>query len=407
MPGGTTRSILYFTPYPLYIENAKGCKLYDVDSHELIDFLNCATAAILGHAHPKVVAAVTKQLNKFTVLSAPAESLNQWAELMCSRVDSVDKICFCNSGTEAVMGAVRAAREYTGKDKLVKTEGCYHGSYDPVLSEEHTVGVPRSTITDTFIVPYNNKEQAASVIRKHKDELAAVIVEGLMGSAGMIPPKDDYLSFLRKVTSENDVLLILDEVMSFRLDWGGAQHIYSIKPDLTAFGKIIGGGFPVGAFGGREDIMQIFSPEGGKISRGGTFNGNPITAVAGIATLTELTAEVINRLNHLGETLAQGIRDVFSKLQINAQVTGIGSLMSIHLTPEHVVDASSSRTRDDDLMHLLHLALIERGIFMARKGYLCTSTPMTEKEVDLFINAVGESMAELKPLFEQVAPHLL
>jgi len=407
LPGGNTREAMHYAPYPFFVDNAKGCRLWDVDGHEFLDFVSCFSATILGHAHPKIIEAITKQVAKCTALAAPTESMNRWAELIRERISSIDKLRFCNSGTEAVMMTVRAARAYTGKDKLVKMEGCYHGNYDVVLADGETSGVPKGTMDNTFFVSFNNKEQVEKVVREHKDELAAVIVEPQMGAVGQVPSQGDYLPFLRKITQENHVLLIFDEVFTFRLDYGGLQNVYGIKPDLTALGKTIASGFPVGAFGGREDIMQMFSPLVGKVHHGGTLNGNPITSAAGIVALTTLTPSEIKRLNRLGEKLAQGIRDVFTDLKINSQVTGFGSLMNIHFTNQKVVDARTARTRDMDLIHLLHLSLIKRGLFMARRGFLCISVPMTDKEVDTAVNMIGESMRELKPIIEKATPHLL
>ena len=305
------------------------------------------------------------------------------------------------------MGAIRGARGVTGKDKIIKTEGCFHGSWDPTVYPSKAVGLPQSILADSMTIPYNDKEAAEKAITENKDQLAAMIVEGQMGVAGQIPPKEGYLSFLREVTTANNVLLILDEVQSFRLDYGGMQHIVDIKPDLTIFGKIIGGGLPAGAFGGRRDIMELFSPWVNKISHTGTFSGNPITAIAGVATLEQVTPEAIARLNKLGESLAEGIRQVFAKLNIKGQVTGTGSLQNIHFSPVLVVDGKTAAEANKDAIHLLHLALMERGIFIASRGCFDTSTPMTEREIDTAIKAVDDSLSEMLPYIEQIWPELI
>ncbi len=291
MPGGNTRAAIFFQPYPIWIDKASGCKFTDLDGNEYIDFNNCMTTLALGHANPKVVEVVREQLVKGTAHGALLPIVIRWAEIMCQRIASVDKIRFGNSGTEATMMAVRVARAFTGKDKILKIEGGYYGSFDPVVYPSNTAGLPASVQTDSMIVPYNDKEAAERAIVENKDQLAAIIVEGMMGAAGQIPPKDDYLGFLRKITAANGVLFILDEVQCFRVDHGGIQNVFGVKPDLTTFGKVIGGGFPVGACGGREDIMSLFAPRALKVGLSGTLNGNPVTATAGVATLEQFTAE--------------------------------------------------------------------------------------------------------------------
>ncbi len=408
MPGGNTRAAIFFQPYPIWIDKASGCKFTDLDGNEYIDFNNCMTTLALGHANPKVVEVVREQLVKGTAHGALLPIVIRWAEIMCQRIASVDKIRFGNSGTEATMMAVRVARAFTGKDKILKIEGGYYGSFDPVVYPSNTAGLPASVQTDSMIVPYNDKEAAERAIVENKDQLAAIIVEGMMGAAGQIPPKDDYLGFLRKITAANGVLFILDEVQCFRVDHGGIQNVFGVKPDLTTFGKVIGGGFPVGACGGREDIMSLFAPRALKVGLSGTLNGNPVTATAGVATLEQFTAEEIARINGLGESLAQGMRKIFTKLNIKGQVTGKGSLQNLHFSPVPVTDGKTSQQANDAaLLHLLHLAVMERGIFMPGRGLFVVSTPMTEKEIDLAISAVDDVLSELRPHIEQIWPEFI
>jgi len=408
LPGGDTRTAIFFQPYPIWIEKAQGCQITDVDGNEYLDFHNCYTTLVLGHANPRMMEAVRAQLLKGTAHGALMPIVIRWAELICQRVESVEKIRFSNSGTEAVMMAIRVARGFTGKDKIIKMEGGYSGSYDPVVYPSDATGLPKSVLAESITIPYNNNEAAERAIVENKDHLAAVIVEGMMGSAGQIPPKDAYLSFLREVTAANNVLLILDEVQCFRIDYGGMQRIFGIKPDLTVFGKLIGGGFPVGATGGREDIMNLFSPKVQKVKHSGTLNANPITATAGVATLEQLTAEEISRINGLGESLARGIREVFAKLNIKGQITGRGSLQNLHFCPVLVEDGKTAKAvANQDILPLLHLALLERGIFMASRGLFAISTPMTGKEIDLAIKAVEDALSELRPNIEQIWPELI
>jgi len=407
MPGGQTRRGTFYFPYPIWTEKAEGCKLTDVDGNEYIDFHGCYTTMIVGHGNPKVVEAVKQQLARSVADSTMSLPVIRWAEIMCQRVDSVEEIRFTNSGTEGAMGAIRGARGFTGKDKIIKTEGCFHGSWDPTVYPTKSLGLPQSILTDSITIPYNDNQAAEKAIVENKDQLAAMILEGQMGVAGQIPPKDGYLNFLRKITAENNVLLILDEVQSFRLDHGGMQHIQKVKPDLTLFGKIIGGGFPAGAFGGRKDIMELFSPWTNKISHTGTFSGNPITATAGIATLEQVTPEAIAKINKLGESLATGIRQVFTKLNIKGQVTGTGSLQNVHFSPVPVVDGKTSAEANKDILHLFHLALMGKGIFSVSRGLFAISIPMTEKEIDTAVKAVEATLSDLLPSIEQLWPELI
>jgi len=422
MPGGDSRITTFFYPCPLFFDKGSGCRVIDVDGNEYIDFHNCYSALIHGHAYPKIVAAVRETVERFApAVGAPTTLITGWADALCRRVASVDKVRFCNSGTEAAMMALRAARAFKKRDKILKPEGGYSGSYDTVVHPSNAAGLPKSIRTEQLMVPFNDKEAAARTIQANKDELACVIVEGMMGAAGQVPSKDGYLEFLREETLANDVLLVLDEVMTLRLEYGGMQQTYALKPDITIFGKIIGGGFPAGAWGGREEIMELFDPIKGRalvkespglpamaeLFHGGTFNANPVVAGAGKAALENLTSRDIGRINSLGESLAMGIRDVFAKLKIKAQVTGIGSLQNLHFTPEPVVDFKTAQTNRKELIHMIHLGLLERGIFLPARGLFAVSLPMTAKEINWAINAVHDVLIELKPIIEQAWPELV
>jgi len=418
MPGGDTRGASFFYPYPLFLDNGHGCRVTDVDGNEYVDFHNCYTASIHGHAYPPIVEAVTRVVTRFaTALGGPTSLLAEWAETICHRVDSVEKIRFCTSGAEAGMMAIRTARAFTGRDKILKIEGGFNGLYDPIFSPINAPGLPKSVQADQLAVPFNSKEIVEKAISENRNELACVIAEGVMGVAGQIPPKEGYLEHLQKVCQDNGVLFVLDEVMTFRLDYGGLQSLKGIKPDLTMFGKIIGGGFPVGAWGGRRDIMELFDPTKGqdplaltttaRVLHSGTFAANPIVATAGKIMLDDLTIKEIARLNQLGDTLAAGIQTIFNKLKIKAQITGIGSMRSLHFTPEPVVDFKAAQTGRKELMHLVHLGLLKRGIYLPSRGLFALSTPMTEREIHTAIGAVEEVMNELKSLIERVWPELM
>lgn len=407
MPGGETRMSIYFPPHPLWIDHANGCRFTDLDGSEYIDFNNCYSALVLGHANPKVVKAVKDQIMNGTAHAALMPIVIRWAELLCQRVKSVEKVRFTNSGTEAVMMAIRVARAFTGKDKIIKMEGGYYGSYDPVVYPSDAAGLPKSILTDSITIPYNDEQVAERAILGNRGQVAAVIVEGMTGATGQIPPKEGYLDFLRKVTKENDILLILDEVQCFRINYGGVQNIFGIKPDLTTLGKLIGGGFPVGAFGGRKEIMDFCSAQSQRVYHSGTFNGNPVTAIAGIATLEQFSAEEITRINNLGESISRGICGIFAKLGIKGQVTGLGSLQNLHFSQEPVVDGKTAMEANKDIQRLLHLALMERGIFVSSRTSISICTPMTKKEIERAIEAVDDALAELKPYIEQIWPELI
>jgi glutamate-1-semialdehyde 2,1-aminomutase len=330
----------------------------------------------------------------------------------------VEQVRFCNSGTEATLNAIRAARAFTGRDKILKMEGGYHGSHEtvevsisPGLSEAgpakrplpvaEGAGISRAVLGDVIVAPFNDLTATASLIREERDHLAAVIIEPMLGSTGMIPATHEFLRGVRAVTRECNVLLIADEVITFRLDWGGAQAIYDIEPDLTAFAKIIGGGFPVGAFGGRRDIMALFSPTGSRISHSGTFNGNPVTMAAGVAAMQLLTKQEIARINTLGERLARGMREAFDEVGLVGQVTGMGSTLNVHLTPLPVVDYRSGATVAKKASWLLHLALLNRGVFSVPRGMFCISTPMDNQIVDDTIIRFTDALKQVRPALER------
>lgn len=413
VPDGDMRISIWFEPYPTVMRRGDGCRLYDLDGNEYLDFSNNWTSMILGNNHPKVVEAICKQAPLGSAMAAPHQQVFEWAKILCERIPSVDRVRFCTSGTEAVMFAVRAARAFTGKDKILKMEGNYHGSYDIMEMQvgwrKLPPGIPQSTETDVLVTPFNDKEKAEEIILANKDKLAAVIVEGVMGAAGMIPPEDDYLKHLKKVAHENDVLLIIDEVISFRLSTGGAQKIYDVEPDLTALGKTIGGGLPVGAFGGREDVMAVYSPRHKRPAHhAGTFVATSIAVAAGIAGLKEMTADNLERINSLGWTLRERLQSVLDDLNINIQIKGYGSLQQLHFTSEPVLDAQTAFfTQDRDLLRLFHLSLMNKGIFIPNRGFFSISTPMSENEIDKAVQATDETLTELKPLIQEIAPQLI
>jgi glutamate-1-semialdehyde 2,1-aminomutase len=413
VPDGDFRVSVWFEPYPAVMDRGDGCHLVDIDGNDYLDFSNNWTSMVLGNSHPKVVEAIREQALTGSAMAAPHKSVYEWAKMLCDRIPSVDKVRFCTSGSEAVMFAIRAARAFSGKDKILKMEGSYHGSYDPMEMtvgwRKLPVGLPKSVEEDVFVTPFNNKDKAEKIIKENKDELAAVIVEGILGAAGMIPPEDDYLKHLHKVAKENDVLLIIDEVISFRLATGGVQQVFDVEPDLTVLGKTIGGGLPVGAFGGRQDIMAVYSPRQKRPAHhAGTFVATPIAVAAGIANLKEMTAETLDQINSLGWSLAEKLQKILDELKIKAQIKGYGSLQQIHFTPESVSTASTAYfTLDRDVLRLFHLSMMTKGIFIGSRGFYSITTPMSMVEIEKALEATAECLSELKPLIQEIAPKLI
>ena len=425
LPGGDTRSVTFYRPFPTFMEHGEGCRLYDVDGNVYIDFGNNQTSLIHGHAHPKIVEAVIEQVKRGSVFAAPVEHQFKLAKMICDRIPSVDKVRFCNSGTEATMGAIRLARAYRKRYKIVKLEGGYHGSHEiaeisvkPPLdkagssdrpnSVPEDISIPPNVVKDCIVIPFNRAEVAERIITENQADLAAVILEPVQGSCGMIPADPEYIRTIRNVTSKYHVPLIFDEVYTLRLAKGGWQEMYNILPDITALGKIIGGGYPVGAVAGREEFMNLFSPlKPDYLVHSGTFNGNPVTMVAGCTALALLTASEIDRINKLGGKLRSMMTKVLQEVGIISQVTGTGSLAQIHFTKEEVVDWRSASTGRVDLRTMLQLLLLDRGIFPAGRLMLNISTPMGEKEVEEFGKALKSSLIELKPYIGKVAPELI
>jgi glutamate-1-semialdehyde 2,1-aminomutase len=390
LAGGTTRTTVFFDPYPPALVRGEGCWIEDLDGNRRLDFLNNYTSLILGHADPRVVAAVTEQAQRGTAFAAPTESELRLAELISTRVPSVERLRFANSGTEATLFAIRLARGFTRRDKILIFEGGYHGTHDYAAASS-SAGIPDVVRGTVVSAPYNDLDAVARVVRETGADLAAIIVEPIMGAAGVVPAKREFLHGLRELANANGSLLIFDEVISLRVAPGGAQELYGVRPDLTTMGKIIGGGFPVAAFGGRMDIMALLDPRGGSpaIPHGGTFNGNPVGAAAGIATLEALTPEVYARLNALGDLVRARVTELCARLGVAVQVTGIGSLFNLHFTADEIYDYQSSRAGANEQSRAAMLALLNEGIFLAPRGMGCISTPMGEAEVEALVDALG------------------
>ncbi len=409
LPGGNTRTTIFIDPYPFYAVRGVGPRIWDADGHERLDFNGNYTSLILGHAPPAVVAAVQDAAARGLSFPAPSEHELRLAERLTERVPSCDQVRFANSGTEATMLAIRGARAFTGRQKIAKFEGSYHGTHDwvqvsitppvegagsrrrpkPVAAG---AGVPDAVLKNVVVLPWNDEAGALGLIEKHARDLAAVICEPVQGAAGIIPPAPGFLAALRAATSRLGIVLIFDEVITFRLGPGGAQALFGVTPDMTTFGKIIGGGLPVGAFGGRADVMAVFDPRGGKprVAQGGTFNANPLTMAAGLATLTALTPDVYAELDRLGRSLRDKVSGLFRARKVKAQVTGVGSLFCLHWTPKRIVDFRSSRPVDPEQPLRTYIGLLNEGILLSQRGMGAVSTAMHDGEIERFVDALGK-----------------
>jgi glutamate-1-semialdehyde 2,1-aminomutase len=415
MPGGTTRTTTYFDPYPLYIDRGQGCRIWDADGVERIDMLGNYSAMILGHAHPKVVEAITKQVARGTAFAAANPIEVELASLLCERVPSLELVRFCNSGTEATMFAMRLARAFTGRTKIARIEGGYHGTHDyaevsthPAPSEAgpgdrpiarpDSIGTPQWVVDGTVVLPFNNPDAAERILRQEAREVAAVILEPIIGAGGVIAATNDFIGRLRSVTRELGMLLIFDEVISLRVAPGGAQQLYGVTPDLTTMGKIIGGGLPVAAFGGRADVMGLMDPRRERnLPQGGTYNGNPLGMAAGVAALKELSPDVYDELNRKGARVKDQLTEVFASHGMPAQVNSAGSLFAIHFTDVPVTDYRSQATSNQKITHDFFLALINHGVLMAPRAMGALSTPMGENDIQQFIDAVDAVIQEQLP----------
>jgi len=419
-PGGDTRMSAHFAPYPLFVERAEGCRLYDADGHVIRDFMNNFTSLIHGHAHPSVVAAVIEQVQRGSAYAAPTRSQVALAQIIRARVPSIEQLRFTSSGSEATLMTLRCARAATGRQKIMKMEGGYHGSYE--LAEVSLVPRPDrcGPIEAPVAVPVDasipqsvlgEPEIARSLIAKHGRELAAVIVEPVLGSMGMIPATREFLVALREATERHGVVLVFDEVITLRVADGGAQSVHGVTPDLTAMGKIIGGGLPIGAFGGRESLMRLFHPDSAEpVMHASTFSGNPLSMAAGEAAMKDLDPQVIERLNGFGERLRSGFDAAFARNGIRGRTAGMGSLTNVHLTDGRLADARDALAgmmQSGRINQLLHLEMLKRGVASAARLMYCTSTAMTAADIDFAVDAMDDALRWLRPGIERERPELL
>jgi glutamate-1-semialdehyde 2,1-aminomutase len=380
IPGGVNSPVRAFRAVggnPVFIKRAKGAYLYDEDGNEYVDLINSWGPMILGHAHPLVEEAVKEALASSPSFGAPTAREVEMAELICSMVPSVEKVRMVNSGTEATMSAIRLARGFTGRDKIIKMEGCYHGHGDSFLiaagSGAMTFGTPdspgvtRGTAQDTLIAPFNDLKVVEELIDSNAGEIAAIILEPVVGNMGCVPPQPGYLEGLRDLCTRHNILLILDEVMTgFRLAVGGAQELYNVRADLTTLGKIIGGGLPVGAYGGRRDIMDSVSPAG-PVYQAGTLSGNPVAMAAGLAMLKQLRTNpnIYDEISGVSGSLVRGLRSQLAARGLSFTINQVGSMFTLFFTETTVIDFDTAKTSNTVLFGKYFNAMLRRGIYLA------------------------------------------
>ena len=396
LPGGSTRTTVYTAPYPPYIESGEGLRITDVDGNVYRDFLGNYTSLILGHAHPAVVAAVEAQVRRGSAFAAPTKTEIELAEELRRRVPSIERLRFTSSGTEATMFAIRAARAFTGRPLIAKFEGSYHGTHDAVMAG--TIGVPDVMSGLVVELPWGDPDNVESALRGRERDLAAIIIEPVQGAGGIRAAGAEFLSFLRSFTERLGALLILDEIISFRVAPGGAQERFGVRPDLTTLGKIIGGGYPLAAFGGRADVMEIFDARrSGAVRHGGTFNGNPVAAAAGLATLRQLTPDAYARLDRLGERLRSGVAATIERDGLDARVNAVGSLFQVWSG-----DGVSAVATGVAGAPALFLGLLLEGFYLAPRGMGAIPTIATEADVDDLVAAIGRVLGAATPVPQTV-----
>ena len=412
IPGGVNSPVRAFKGVggtPIFAKEAKGAYLYDEDGNRLIDYINSWGPMILGHAYEPVVNAVIEKAKKGTSFGMPTELETQIAQLAVSMVPNIDKIRFVNSGTEACMSAIRLARGYTKRDKIIKFSGCYHGHSDSFLiaagSGLSTFGVPNSpgvtagTAKDTLLAAYNDIDNVKALFEANKNEIAAIIIEPVAGNMGCIPPAKGFLEALRTVCSENGALLIFDEVMTgFRLAKGGAQELYGVQADIVCFGKVIGGGLPVGAFAAREEIMNYLAPLG-PVYQAGTLSGNPLAMAAGLEMLKALNsdADIFKRLDEKTAYLEKGIRQVLTEENVIFTINRVGSMISVHFDANPVYDFATAKNGDNDTFKKFFHGLLNRGIYIAPSAYETwfITDALTYEDLDFTIAKIKEVAKEL------------
>lgn len=408
LPGGVDSPVRAFKPYPFFAERAEGSKIIDVDGNSYLDYCLAYGPMVLGHANPDVMAEVVMQLKKGSAYGVPTEKEIELAKLVVKKVPCAEMVRFVNSGTEATMSAIRLARAATGRNKIIKFEGAYHGAHDYVLVKSgsgaaglpDSPGVPEETTKNTILIPFNDEEAVLELIKNDGDSIAAIILEPIMGNVGFIPPMGGYLEFLRKVTAENGIILIFDEVITgFRIAEGGAQEHFGVTPDLVTFGKILGGGFPIGALSGKKDLMEMIAPSG-SVYQAGTFNGNPVSITAGLATLKMLDSSFYSEMNSKGNSLRMGIEDVLADNGLNYQVAGLSSMFQVYLTEREVWNYDDAKTAQTGKFSLYFQTLLKKGVFIPPSQFECCflSLMHSDEDIQKTLEIIDNGMKTIKNL---------
>ncbi|WP_239732657.1 glutamate-1-semialdehyde 2,1-aminomutase [Mammaliicoccus sp. P-M55] len=410
MPGGVNSPVRAFksvdTP-PIFMDHGKGSKIYDVDGNEYIDYVLSWGPLILGHSHEKVKTALHAAVDKGTSFGASTELENKMAQLVIERVPSIEMVRMVSSGTEATLAALRLSRGYTGRNKILKFEGCYHGHSDSLLIKAgsgvatlglpDSPGVPEGTAKNTITVPYNDIDAVKVAFEQFGDDIAGVIVEPVAGNMGVVPPVEGFLEGLRDITKEYGSVLIFDEVMTgFRVGYNCAQGYFGVTPDLTCLGKVIGGGLPVGAFGGKREIMEEIAPVG-NVYQAGTLSGNPLAMTSGFATLSELTEDSYSYFNELGDLLEKGLKDVFSKHEVSITVNRAGSMIGYFLNKGPVTNFDEANSSDLEMFSNMYREMAQEGVFLPPSQFEGTflSTAHTKEDIEKTIQAFDTALSRI------------
>ncbi|MFW5659475.1 MAG: glutamate-1-semialdehyde 2,1-aminomutase, partial [Bacteroidota bacterium] len=412
IPGGVNSPVRAFKAVggtPIFFEKAQGARLTDADGNTYLDFVGSWGPMLLGHSHPKVIRAVKEAAERSTSFGAPTEIEITMAETIKRMVPGIEKVRMVNSGTEACMSAIRVARGFTGKDKIIKFEGCYHGHGDSflikagsgavTLGQPNSPGVTNGTAKDTLLAKYNDLESVEVLFKANQGQVAALIVEPLPGNMGCIPPQDGFLQGLRDLCDEYNAVLIFDEVMTgFRVAKGGASELYGVTADLVTLGKIVGAGLPVGAFGGKTDVMNAVAPVG-PVYQAGTLSGNPLAMHAGVALLSEIEAnadEIYPYLDDITGKMATGLREVFAQHGETVQINQVGSMISFHFTDQPVVDFETAQAADHAKFAKVFHGLLERGYYLPPSSYesMFLNTQLTESDIQGAVSAVNQTLGE-------------
>lgn len=422
LTGGVSRNTVYRKPFPHYADKASGCSITDIDGTERIDFANNMAALIHGHAHPAIINAVIKQLHKGTAYTLASEIEVAFAQLLTNRVKGFERIRFVNSGTEAVMTMIKASRAFTGRPMIAKAEGTYHGTYDfaevsqtanpgnwghidhpnsvPLVS-----GTPKGVLENVIIFPFNDVERTIAILDRHAEKIACVLIDPVPHRVGLIPATSEFIEAVYNWTRKNGALLVFDEVVTFRVNYGGAQEKYSVSPDITALGKIIGGGFPVGAIAGRADVMKVLDPRESnlKFPHSGTFSANPVTMTAGFVAMELFDQEAVLKLNALTGKAIDQIEEVIRLVDIPVSVTGAGSMFRLHLTPTPPAtyrEAYQPKEVVAVINDLLDFLYFQEHILMINTFACMFSTALSQKEIDRLSEGLMRAFKVLKPKIE-------